>query len=249
MEQTIQELHQAAQYLAAAGISFIEKKPDDSHTNVGWNIVDNSMVTHVFGNQNQLSINLSTVKIEWLNNGSVSNEVPLNSKSHGEIIQWIADQAKANNIGKSFTYLFHYALPYQEIKNDFRFSLNAKSLMLIAKELTKAQKAFEQFLEGQKLASPIRIWPHHFDLGIYTKLKSENTFMGAGLAIPDSLVDDFYFYASGYKNGEAIATKSFEKMTNGDWRKDWNGATIASCNITIMEALAFLNEAKNKFEQ
>ena len=27
------QIHLAAQYLAAAGISFLEKEPDDSHTN------------------------------------------------------------------------------------------------------------------------------------------------------------------------------------------------------------------------
>ena len=49
MKQTIQNLHLAAQYLAAGGISFIEKKSDDSHTNLAWNKTENRMTTHVFG--------------------------------------------------------------------------------------------------------------------------------------------------------------------------------------------------------
>jgi hypothetical protein len=31
------QLHIAAQYLAAANMSFLEKKADDSHTNLGFN--------------------------------------------------------------------------------------------------------------------------------------------------------------------------------------------------------------------
>ena len=33
-----EQIHLAAQYLAAAGISFLEKRDDDSHTNLGFNI-------------------------------------------------------------------------------------------------------------------------------------------------------------------------------------------------------------------
>ncbi|MFT7157928.1 MAG: hypothetical protein ACI8Q1_002953 [Parvicella sp.] len=249
MNHTIQELHQAAQYLAAAGISFLEKKADDSNTNVGWNSVDKRLETHVFGNQDQLSLNLNTVKIEWLNSGRVISGIDLISKSHTEIVQWISEQAKENKIALPFTYNFHYDLPYKEITDDYRFSLSEKKLETISNELTKAQKAFEQFLDYQNLDSPIRIWPHHFDLGIYTKLESENTFMGAGLAIPDSLVNDFYFYASGYKNGIGIETKTYGKLNIGDWRSDWNGATLASKNVNDKSVLTFLNEVKNKFNQ
>jgi hypothetical protein len=72
--------------------------------------------------------------------------------------------------------------------------------------------------------------------------------MGAGLAIPDSLVNDFYFYASGYKNGGTIETKTFGAMKFGEFRSDWNGATLASSSIEIEQALEFLKEAKLKFQ-
>ncbi|WP_027418560.1 hypothetical protein [Crocinitomix catalasitica] len=249
MKNTIKELHQAAQYLAAAGISFLDKQADDSHTNVGWNSNKNRMETHVFGAQNQLAINLNSGNIEWLKNGAVSSEASINSNSHNEIVHWIKEQAKENKISNSISYNFHYKLPYDDMINDYQFSLSTEKLKKIAKELSKAQNAFEQFLENEKLDSPIRIWPHHFDLGIYAKLETENTFMGAGIAIPDTLVDDFYFYASGYKNGAAIVTKTFEEMEVGNWRTDWNGATIAATNLDDKTALTFLTEAKNKFDQ
>ena len=40
------QMHLAAQYLAAAGISFLEKKDDDSHTNLGFSIKDQCLYTH-----------------------------------------------------------------------------------------------------------------------------------------------------------------------------------------------------------
>ena len=38
-------MHIAAQYLAAAGISILEKQPDDSHTNVGFSVEDRTLFT------------------------------------------------------------------------------------------------------------------------------------------------------------------------------------------------------------
>lgn len=39
-------MHLAAQYLAAAGISFVAKEDDDSHTNLGFSAETGSMTTH-----------------------------------------------------------------------------------------------------------------------------------------------------------------------------------------------------------
>ncbi len=249
MKNTITELHKAAQYLAAAGISFIDKKTDDSHTNVGWNVSESRMETHVFGDGLKLGLNLKNQRLELLKNDVVISFLDLGNFNHKEIIQWITEQAVQNNVSKPYVYSFHYDLPYGEITDDYTFSFKEEDLKIVSSELSKAQDVFEQFLKLENLESPIRVWPHHFDLGIYAALNAENSFMGAGLAIPDSLVDDLYFYASGYKNGVAIKTKSFGKMQEGEWRSDWNGATLASQGVGVEKALSFLVAAKEKFQQ
>jgi hypothetical protein len=249
MKNTITELHKAAQYLAAAGISFIDKKPDDSHTNVGWNTSESRMETHVFGDGFKLGLNLKNQGLEWMKGDTVVSFLDLSNFSHKEIVTWIAEQAIQNNLSKSYSYSFHYDLPYEDVADGHIFTLDKSDLSSISSELTKAQNVFEQFLKLENLESPIRVWPHHFDLGIYAALNAENSFMGAGLAIPDSLVDGLYFYVSGYKNGAAIETKSFGKLQHGEWRSDWNGATLASKDIDGDNALGFLVEAKDKFQE
>ncbi|MEM1139447.1 MAG: hypothetical protein AAGH45_06145, partial [Pseudomonadota bacterium] len=46
--------------------------------------------------------------------------------------------------------------------------------------------------------SPVRIWPHHFDTAIYIQLTTSTAEdapgIGAGLAVPDALYGEFYFY-------------------------------------------------------
>ena len=246
MEKTIEQLHIAAQYLAAIGISFVAKQADDSHTNLGWDGI--KITTHSFGEGNfQVGFNLKSQSLEWIKNGVITNVIDLNESNHGAVLNWFSEQVNANNINEAFQYKFHYELPYEKIKVNDSFSFDSSEVLKYSQYLTTAQKAFETFLASNKLESPIRIWPHHFDLGIYTKL-SNNLFLGAGLAIPDSLVDDLYYYASGWLDGNAISTKAFSGLSNGNWRSsDWDGATLPSKNINVNEVIDFLNQVKIRF--
>ena len=48
-----------------------------------------------------------------------------------------------------------------------------------------------------------RIWPHHFDTGIYA-MPNEDIGLGFGLAMNDGLVGEPYFYLAAYKSEGAI---------------------------------------------
>lgn len=58
-------MHLAAQYLAAAGISFVEKKADYSHTNLGWSIDKQRLETHPLSEKGDvLALNYNTFSLE-----------------------------------------------------------------------------------------------------------------------------------------------------------------------------------------
>jgi hypothetical protein len=247
MKKTIEQLHLAAQYLAAAGISFVKKEDDDSHTNLGWNSDKSRMETHVFGtNKNQLAFNLNSTSLEWLESGQILESFDLSKNKHLEIVAWISSQSVKSGLAQSYAYQFHYDLPYKAIADLDTFTFNKEDLKEVTQTFSIAQQAFDEFLSSNNLDSPIRIWPHHFDLGIYTALNS-TFFMGAGLAIPDSLVDDLYYYASGYNHGTAVLTKGFSGLSKGNWRSDWDGATLAASQTDKNTAINFLNEVRIGF--
>ena len=248
MKHTIEQLHLASQYLAAAGISFLDKKDDDSHTNFGWDVENNRLTTHEFGKGDQVGFNFSSLKLEWLKNGQVESTIDLQKCTHLEILNWFKKQIEIRIVGKTYHYNFHYELPYPSISDDHVFKIDSSESKNYATELNRAQTSFESFLSENNLASPIRVWPHHFDLGLYTQLdNSGSTFLGAGLAIPDTLVDGLYYYVSGYINDKSIVTKTFTGLDKGDWRSDWEGATLASDGIDIKTAKHFLNQTKDQF--
>lgn len=108
---------------------------------------------------------------------------------------------------------------------------------------TLAQSTLASFLKNHNLKSEIRVWPHHFDTGAYTILNDDFA-LGLGLAVPDSLVNEHYFYISGNKAHLTVNTSTFDSLTLGKWiNNGYKGAVLPASKLNEKMALSFLNEA------
>ncbi len=240
------QMHLAAQYLAAAGNSFLEKKEDDSHTNLGFSIEERSLSTHPLNdNGDILSLNYNRFTLEWNTKNSKSS-LRLNQTTHAEILKWIQQTAEEANIHKSYKYNLHYKLPYNPVTGHFEFKLNdVKRLHELADFRTLGQRTLEIFLENQQLKSDIRIWPHHFDTGAFIELENDpGISVRLGLAIPDKIIRDYYFYISGYRGHDSIDPSGFSSLTNGKWyTRGFKGAVLPVSKINQNDGVTFFNEA------
>jgi len=245
----LKQVHIAAQFLAAAGISFIKKRGDDSHTNMGWSIDKQELSTWPLSEKgDRLSLSLKTFSLIWSNEKNRA-EFSLNEKSYLEVITWIKSQAKSN-LGMFYIYHLHYELPYPFPSNDFIYQLTSRDeLSKISALFDAGQSSFTAVLKQQELTSELRVWPHHFDLGAYI-VPNESLSIGFGLAIPDSTIDDFYFYVSGYNGGDSIETKNFKALSIGEWQTEaWKAATLRATGFKKNNITAFLMEAIQAFRQ
>ncbi|MEW7290372.1 hypothetical protein [Aquimarina sp. 2304DJ70-9] len=240
------QMHLAAQYLAAAGISFVEKKEDDSHTNLGFSTSEKSMFTHPLDKEGHtLSLNYQHFTLEW-NSKSSKKSLRLDGTTHSEILKWIHERAVEATLEKPFQYDLHYELPYTTITDDFTFKLHDVARL---RELTNfrilAQLTLETFLENQQLKSGIRTWPHHFDTGAFVSLDDNSGLtIGLGLAIPDTMIDDYYFYMSAYKGHDGLDTSNLSSLTNGKWYNEgFKGAVLPVTGIDEITASTFFEEA------
>ncbi len=240
------QMHLAAQYLAAAGISFLDKKEDDSHTNLGFSTTEGSMYTHPLNKDGDtLSLNYQRFTLEW-NSKNSKNSLRLDGATHAEVLEWITQTAIKAGIKKPFKYNLHYELPYTPITDDFTFKLHDIARL---GELTNfrilAQLTLDTFLENQNLKSDIRTWPHHFDTGAFVSL-GDNTGLtiGLGLAIPDAMINDYYFYLSAYKGHDGLDTSDLNPLTNGKWYNDgFKGAVLPVTGIDEVTVATFFEEA------
>ncbi|WP_282031420.1 hypothetical protein [Winogradskyella eximia] len=243
-----EQMHLAAQYLAAAGISFLDKKADDSHTNLGYNIKDSALETHVLSeNEDQLCLSYNDFSLQWKSKtGTVSFD--LDGATHQDVLSWLGDTSKAH-LGKEYRYNLHYDLPYS-INNSYVFQLKStEELQELVQLRTMAQLSLEQINKDFGKNADIRIWPHHFDTGIYSQLLNNDIYLGLGLAIPDSLSDYHYLYISGYKENNTINPSHFSPLKKGEWKTDgFKGAILPALNVTEANAVDFFKEAINQYK-
>jgi hypothetical protein len=242
------QMHLASQYLAAAGISFVEKQEDDSHTNLGFNTEKGIMYTRALSdNGDQLILNYNTFSLDWRGLHKTSS-VSLDGKTHKAIMDWISNSAQ-KAIGKPYKYAFHYNLPYT-ISDDFIFELkDANRLNELLKNRTLAYSIIEEFLAINNLESEIRVWPHHFDTGAFVLFENDSGLsIGLGFTIPDAVAQDHYFYIGGYKGHDGIDTSNFKELTHGQWsNKGFIGAILSISKTNKTKGVNFFNEVLSAY--
>lgn len=235
--------HIAAQYLATVSINFLEAKEDDSHTNLGWN--NRALHTHSLSKNNDvLSLDYQSFSLILTNDLGHSNSFPLDGKTHFEIVHWIRKKFLEVYPEKEYEYKLHYELPYPIVNNHFVFYKPSKEkINQLIQQRNLVQKALEETLKDQKQNASIRIWPHHFDSGSFFMI-DEEVGIGLGMAMPDEMIHDFYFYVSGYRGHDAISLSDDLKIKKGRYYNEgWKGIALAVSGITVEEAITFYQEA------
>ncbi|WP_379952760.1 hypothetical protein [Dokdonia sp. R78006] len=245
MDTIEKQLHIASQYLAAAGISFLPKEEDDSHTNLGFNPEGGFLETHPLSDANdKLILNYRNFSLEWKSN-TVSKIMSLDGATHKELLLWISNSSR-EFLNKEYSYKFHYELPYT-IDDNFTFKLSdVEDLSEMMHLRILAQFILERIDNNYNLNASIRIWPHHFDTGIYSQIPDSSITIGLGLAIPDSVCDNHYLYITGYKGGQAIDPSGLEPLTLGTWKSDgFKGAILDTSGIVEADGMKFFKEVIN----
>ncbi|MDH7447766.1 hypothetical protein [Aquimarina sp. 2201CG14-23] len=241
------QIHIAAQYLAAAGISFLPKKDDDSHTNLGFNSEKGYLETWPLNDQGcKITFDYLNFALHWVANSTVRLSILLDGKTHQEVVSWMESLATTLGLKNPFVYKLHYDLPYDPITNDFVFRKPSDDVLQeLLEQRILAQHVLEKTISSSSLTSDIRIWPHHFDIGAFSSLKNkEGVAIGLGMAIPDTIHNDYYFYISGYKGHDGIDTTGFNKLTLGSWSNEgFKGATLPIKGVTEEQGVTFFKEA------
>lgn len=238
-----EQLHFITQYLATAGKSFMVHRPDDSHTNVGFNSETQSFETWDLNKAGlKLVFDVPRFELRWSSNSSQG--LLLDGKNHKEVVAWLKSSARQVGLEKPYRFDLHYDLPFEW--DNFAFQLgDPKEVEHLTHLRILADDTLDAFLKAEKLQSDIRVWPHHFDTGAFVVLNDgSGKSIGMGMAIPDSLVNDHYFYISGYLGHDGLDTSSFNKLTSGEWKNEgFKGAILSVNNLTKKNAVQFLQEA------
>ena len=247
--ETERALHVAVQYLAAAGINFVAKREDDSHTNLCWDYYTESYSTHQLSNGDILFFHPATMTLRW--QGKEKLEFKLTGSTHSEVVNWLDRVAKGNGL-PGYVFDLHYELHGGPITADYQFEHpNLERIAVINAYRDKAQKACTNMLSRLEISETIRVWPHHFDTGGFVALKGDSGIsVGFGLGVPDAQFDDYYLYVTGWRGHDGIDVEGFSGLTKGTWiSTPIKGAVLPVKGLTQDDHDQFLIEAIQGFSE
>ncbi len=240
LSDALQQQHHAAQFLAMAGRHLIPRQPDDSNTNMEYIPEKEMLFGNLLPEGVRLGLQLSEMKIFILDDkNETKTEITLAGKTQIAVFEEIKRNLKNLGVDVSgFSNEMHYEIPEHKLDRGDVFSVSNKKYFIentlyrhnAKVVLIEVAKDFEQ-------AEPVRIWPHHFDTGTFIPLAHNkkgdlSKSFGLGLAIPDSMIDEPYFYLSFWSEKPVKGIENIKPSEVGKWMMpDWNGAVLKLSEI------------------
>ncbi|KXX69525.1 hypothetical protein [Flammeovirga sp. SJP92] len=242
-----QKLHQLSQIIAKFNRSFVSQKADDSHTNLQYDVIGERIVGRWITTREDaviIGLDLHSLSFKvYTKKWKVIFEVPVLGKKQNEIENSFLPFCEEHNFDfDAFKAPLHFDITPYSFLNQKYDSLSTEGISLWKKWRTTAFEMSAQFLEHLQLNSEIRVWPHHFDTGIYIEI-SDQLGVGFGLAMKDDVCEAPYFYCSAYGlKGLNIDYDTLPPLQKGRWKNlsKWKGAVLEIDVISKEEISLFI---------
>src|SRR5215471_6298360 len=229
------QAHHAAQFAAAAGISYLPAEADDSHTNLEWLPELGALASHIVPGPSPFRIALRIADLTLLiveAGGVTTSSFALSGRTVADAATWV--RTRLNDLGadgRLYTLTRHYVIPVHPVGNGAAFD-------------TAEGEAFEQLaawyacaaeeltaIRASNGASEVRCWPHHFDIAVLIEPGARQS-IGVGLEPGDVNYDEPYFYVNIHPAPSPDALD--ERLSgNGRWHtREWIGAVLTGSRIT-----------------
>ena len=238
INQTDQTLHSLAQLLALTAMQWLPARPDDSHTNLIWNSHKNRLEGQPFtckGQQIRLIIDMDAFALNFIDDRDnvLASFSPAN-RTPAHAMAWWKSQMQAWGIAEIRG--LNYQLANDSVPAETVYE-HPSGLADWAYWRTMANETLHTLTAWSGRNSEVRVWPHHFDTGVYYSLiddsGQERAAIWAGYAIADSVCAEPYYYLSGYSRSQVVDMGQAPALKMGEWRNgpDWKGALLPVSSI------------------
>ncbi|MBW6481224.1 MAG: hypothetical protein K0B37_17480 [Bacteroidales bacterium] len=229
---TDRQLHWLSQEITKVIRAYLPPKDDDSHTNLAFDALGNRITGQWVSTQHGILLfvlELSPLQFVWVNrNQEVLKTIPLIGKNIREVRSEIAESLSGFGLDtEPYEKKLHYEIPEYGFEDKPVLPIPETGIRLWADFRALANTACMQVSEYFQTPSPIRIWPHHFDTGIYI-VPNEKTGIGFGLAMEDAMAGAPYFYIAGYPAQGKLHYNNLPHLQHGKWivGENWSGGIL-----------------------
>lgn len=239
LNDTVIHLHHAAQFLAMFSNSYLPAKDDDSQNNFEWNEADNKIVGRP-ADPGAVSMTLSVASFELSVERNPTSTILISGHSRNEVDSLIRDALTKTDLDpEEYNPVTQFKLPHHDLDEQGRFMHPNQTLTSEwCRYLSNTKLLLSTIARQSTHATPIRIWPHHFDLAMLLVLSRDSQHkasatVGLGLAIADDLVSEPYWYVNLWSQNPVQFSQHKTLESDGDWRPHgYNGMTLPAGRIT-----------------
>lgn len=229
------QLHWSSQVVASVGVSFITPRPDDSHPNLEWlsgpRLLAGNLTEHA--PRFRAAIQPATLTLHLLDEGTRSQaELSLAGRTLDEAHRWLAEAIAAFTGGEVRGPLTRpaYDIPAHPVGEGASFSAPAEDLREIERWYANADATLRSLQASIPRASPVRCWPHHFDIALLVKLDEEAgsehaRTIGVGMTPGDGSYAAPYWYVNPWPRPDPGALPPLQGP--GHWHTEgWVGVVL-----------------------
>lgn len=195
------QLHHAAQLANAPAMSYLPAAADDGHTNFGWDDAAGAFVARRVPFPNPRTFGFRVRDLTLLargDDGALVSEFALAGRTLTEAHAWARGQCEAaGGDGAAYASKKHYEIPRHALDDGGRFGADASALNSLAVHWGNAVRMLDAVAGENPGASPVRLWPHHFDVGLIVGIDDTRS-IGVGFTPGDEWYDEPYWYTSPY---------------------------------------------------
>ena len=227
------QLHFAAQLVSAPGTSLLPHQSDYSETNLGWDSELSVLTGRAVGADSLVAaLVFESLELAVLKGGGEHASQALAGSGIGRGLDWLSERLGAKDAlrlpeHEPPAHPLADGAPFTEAHHDARAELAAW--------FANATDAVRGAVQQEPSSSPVRCWPHHFDVASLITLDSgadaeEARSIGVGFSPGDPSYAQPYFYVTPWPYP---APGSLPPLSSGArWHEEgWTGAVLLGESI------------------
>jgi hypothetical protein len=234
-------LHHAAQLAAAVGRSLVPARPDDGHTSLEWTPSPRGLASQEVAGARPwralLGLGEPAPALALLAGGAEVDRLALEGRTRREAFEWLDERARSLGAPASRLSLeAPYVLPAHPYGGSDPFvSPGDGAVGELARWFADGDAVLRGVAAGWPGRKPVRVWPHHFDVGSVLPLGGGTTedapSVSIGLSPGDEGIAEPYFYVTPWPP-PAPTEELPSLLSGGRWhREGWTGAVLTGSEV------------------
>jgi len=236
--------HAAAQLLTRAARANLRAAPDDSHSNLEWSAANSMFLTCWLGEgatRRRAGLGLTPLRLVVMVDGGGVDELALAGRTAAQSMGWLDEILTGTGLAAAGSLALPYDLP-AEVADIDRFGADDPGLAALAAWFSLAARSLEDFAAAiaaiEPGPSPVRTWPHHFDIATYVSLEPGDPEtargVGVGFSPGDERYDRPYFYVNPWP--QLVAGSVPAPVSPGHWHTEGFVGSVATAQAILTGA-------------